>query len=72
MPDQDLLAKLQAENARLEVVPRSRFAEIDLPPEAGIQDVFRHLAQALTELRGGTSVRSACFLCEIGHATMSS
>jgi len=28
----------------LEVVPRSRFAEIDLPPEAGIQDVFRHLA----------------------------
>ena len=28
----------------LEVVPRSRFARIDLPPEAGIQDVFRHLA----------------------------
>ena len=28
----------------LEVVPRSRFAEIDLPPEAGIQDVFRYLA----------------------------
>ena len=28
----------------LEVLPRSRFAEIGLPPEAGIQDVFRHLA----------------------------
>jgi superfamily II DNA or RNA helicase len=28
----------------LEVVPRSRDARIDLPLEAGIQDVFRHLA----------------------------
>ncbi|OQP83399.1 DEAD/DEAH box helicase [Xanthomonas citri] len=28
----------------LEVVPRSRISHIDLPPEAGIQDVFRHLA----------------------------
>jgi superfamily II DNA or RNA helicase len=28
----------------LEVMPRSRVARIDLPPEAGIQDVFRHLA----------------------------
>ena len=28
----------------LEVVPRSRFAQIDLPSDAGIQDVFRHLA----------------------------
>lgn len=28
----------------LEVVPRSRHARIDLPVEAGIQDVFRHLA----------------------------
>jgi superfamily II DNA or RNA helicase len=28
----------------LEVVPRSRFAEIDLPPDAAIQDVFRHIA----------------------------
>ena len=27
-----------------EVVPRSRLARIDLPPEAGIQDAFRHLA----------------------------
>ncbi len=35
----------------LEVVPRSRHARIDLPPDAGIQDVFRHLAndQARTE-----------------------
>jgi hypothetical protein len=28
----------------LEVVPRSRISRIDLPPEAGIQEVFRHLA----------------------------
>jgi superfamily II DNA or RNA helicase len=28
----------------LEVVPRSRFARIELPLESGIQDVFRHLA----------------------------
>lgn len=28
----------------LEVVTRSRFAAIDLPPQAGIQEVFRHLA----------------------------
>ena len=28
----------------LKVVPRSLYARIDLPPEAGIQDVFRHLA----------------------------
>ena len=28
----------------LEVVPRSRFVEIELQPKAGIQDVFRHLA----------------------------
>jgi len=28
----------------LEVVPRSHFARIDLPSDAGIQDVFRHLA----------------------------
>ena len=35
----------------LEVVPRSRFSRIDLPPEAGIQEVFRYLAndQARTE-----------------------
>ncbi len=28
----------------LEVVPRSRWSRIDLPADAGIQDVFRHLA----------------------------
>ena len=28
----------------LEVVPRTRFARIDLPTDAGIQDIFRHLA----------------------------
>jgi superfamily II DNA or RNA helicase len=28
----------------MEVLPRSRFTRIDLPPDAGIQDVFRHLA----------------------------
>lgn len=28
----------------LEVLPRPRLARIDLPPESGIQDVFRHLA----------------------------
>ncbi len=35
----------------LEVLPRSRFTLIDLPTDAGIQDVFRHLAndQARTE-----------------------
>ncbi len=35
----------------LEVVPRSRHVQIDLPQDAGIQDVFRHLAndQARTE-----------------------
>lgn len=31
----------------LEVLPRSRFARIDLPASAGIQDVFRHLANDL-------------------------
>ena len=35
----------------MEVLPRSRFARIDLPMDAGIQDVFRHLVsdQARTE-----------------------
>ncbi len=35
----------------LEVLPRSRFTRIDLPTDAGIQDVFRYLAsdQARTE-----------------------
>jgi superfamily II DNA or RNA helicase len=35
----------------LEVLPRSRFTRIEVPTDAGIQDVFRHLAtdQARTE-----------------------
>lgn len=35
----------------LKVLPRSRFTRIDVPTDAGIQDVFRHLAndQARTE-----------------------
>nr|WP_140626533.1 DEAD/DEAH box helicase family protein [Methylibium rhizosphaerae] len=35
----------------MEVLPRSRFSRIDLPPDTRIQDVFRHLAndQARTE-----------------------
>ena len=32
----------------LEVLPRSRFSRIDLPTTAGIQDVFRHLANDLS------------------------
>jgi len=35
----------------LEVVPRSWFSRIDLPAEAGIQDVFRHLAMTRHEPR---------------------
>ena len=35
----------------LEVVPRSRFARIDLPATAGIQDVFRHLANDLARTK---------------------
>ena len=31
-------------SARPLPLPRSRLARIDLPPESGIQDVFRHLA----------------------------
>ena len=44
----------------LEVLPRSRFTRIDLPTDAGIQDVFRHLAndQARTEAIA-TEVREA-------------
>lgn len=44
----------------LEVLPRSRFTRIDLPTDAGIQDVFRHLAndQARTQAIA-TEVRDA-------------
>ncbi len=35
----------------LEVVPRLRFARIDLPTTAGIQDVFRHLANDMARTK---------------------
>jgi superfamily II DNA or RNA helicase len=44
----------------LEVVPRSRLARIDLPPEAGIQDVFRHLAS--------DRERTGAIAAEVEHA----
>ena len=43
-PIRHTAAKPAAAPQDLEVVPRSRFTRIDLPSEAGIQDVFRHLA----------------------------
>ena len=57
MSEPDSLSSLRAENARLvaphdlEVVSRSHSGRMDLPADAGIQDVFRHLAndQARTE-----------------------
>ncbi len=44
-------AKSAGAPRELEVMPRTRFSRIDLPPDTGIQDVFRHLAndQARTE-----------------------
>ena len=44
----------------LEVLPRSRFARIDLAPESGIQEVFRHLAN--------DRVRTAAIAAEIRKA----
>ncbi len=44
----------------LEVLPRSRFAHIDLPPESGIQEVFRHLANDRS--------RTAAIAAEVGKA----
>jgi len=44
----------------LEVVPRSRFSRIGLAPEAGIQDVFRHLANDRARTQAiATEVRAA-------------
>lgn len=44
----------------LEVLPRSRFTRIDLPTDAGIQDVFRHLANDLTRTQAiAAEVRDA-------------
>ena len=44
----------------LEVLPRSRFARIDLPTDAGIQDVFRHLAN--------DQARTQAIAAEVCHA----
>ncbi len=45
----------------LEVVPRSRFARIDLPATAGIQDVFRHLANDLARTETIAAEAAAAF-----------
>jgi len=45
----------------LEVVPRSRFARIDLPATAGIQDVFRHLANDLARTQAIAAEAAAAF-----------
>ena len=44
----------------LEVLPRSRFGRIDVPTDAGIQDVFRHLAN--------DSARTAAIAAEVRDA----
>ncbi|MGQ0598812.1 TOTE conflict system archaeo-eukaryotic primase domain-containing protein [Aquabacterium sp.] len=45
----------------LEVLPRSRFARIDLPSSAGIQDVFRHLANDLARTQAIATEVAAAF-----------
>jgi superfamily II DNA or RNA helicase len=45
----------------LEVVPRSRFARIDLPGTAGIQDVFRHIASDLARTEAIAAEIAAAF-----------
>lgn len=45
----------------LEVVPRSRFARIYLPATAGIQDVFRHLANDLARTQAIAAEATAAF-----------
>ena len=45
----------------LEVVPRSRYARIDLPTTAGIQDVFRHLANDLARTQAIAAEVAAAF-----------
>lgn len=42
-------------------MPRSRFARIDLPATAGIQDVFRHLANDLARTEAIASEAAAAF-----------
>jgi superfamily II DNA or RNA helicase len=45
----------------LEVLPRSRFSRIDLPTTAGIQDVFRHLANDLARTHAIAAEIAAVF-----------
>ena len=45
----------------LEVVPRSRFARIDLAATAGIQDVFRHLANDLARTQAIAAEAATAF-----------
>jgi superfamily II DNA or RNA helicase len=45
----------------LEVVPRSRLARIDLPTTAGIQDVFRHVANDLARTEAIAAEAAAAF-----------
>ncbi|WP_318013665.1 TOTE conflict system archaeo-eukaryotic primase domain-containing protein [Roseateles oligotrophus] len=45
----------------LEVLPHSRFARIDLPPTAGIQDVFWHLAHDLARTQSIAAEVTAAF-----------
>ena len=45
----------------LEVLPRSRFARIDLPTTAGIQDVFRHLANDVARTEAIAAEAAAAF-----------
>ncbi len=45
----------------LEVLPRSRFSRIDLPTTAGIQDVFRHLANDLARTQAIAAEITAAF-----------
>ena len=45
----------------LEVLPRSRFSRIDLPTTAGIQDVFRHLANDLARTQAIAAEITAVF-----------
>ena len=45
----------------LEVLPRSRFSRIDLPATAGIQDVFRHIANDLARTQAIAAEITAVF-----------
>ena len=45
----------------LEVLPRSRFSRIDLPSAAGIQDVFRHLANDLARTEAIAAEAASAF-----------